>query len=768
MTNTETSPNMLNEALAYLQRGWPVIPIRLWQKDGKCQKQPLIKWEAYQDRLPTEDEVRGWWKKRPNAGIALVTGKISGVVVIDVEKDGPTAGLTPTVLSKTGGGGFHYFYKRPAVPVKNSVKEIAPLTDVRSDGGLIVLAPSLHGSGKRYEWVMPPDMAEFEELPKWILEKSRVAPEQKQQVNWGEFSSSTVPEGGRNASAAKYIGKILRDLSSDLWPTAGWTAVKEWNAQCCKPPLNEKELRATFKSIADRETRRREKNDEKSDTVAAQLVKYITDDPTSLLFHDEIGTPYVRLSVENRRETWSCTSTQCKRWLTKKYYDTTERPVSGGPVDTAIEVISGKAFYDGPEHPLRARIARAGDAIWYDLCDKDWRAVRITANGWSVENNPPTVFRRYSHQAAQVEPVEGGNVVDLLRFVNVRDPEQQILFLVCVVAFFIPNFPHPIPYIYGPQGSAKSTFSKIVRKMADPSRIEVVSMPKNEEQLTQMLAHHYLLFFDNVSGIPNASSDLLCRAVTGSGFSKRQLYTDDEDVIYTLLANVGINGIELAPSQPDLLERSVLFELERIAKKDRRQVREIEIEFEKELPRLLGAVFTAVSRALVLHPTVQVEELPRMADFTQWGCAIAESIGYTQKEFLDAYLRNIGQQNDAVIGEHIEASIIIDFMADKDEWTGSSSELLGILKETDPANAIELPKQANVFSRKLFALKTNFEEAGLQLNRSKGSKRIITIRKRGAAPKDAEGLFNSTESAMGATELPEMPPTQDDTDDISF
>ena len=258
--DNEATPNMLKEALSYLHQGWPVIPIELKQRGGKCEKKPLVHWEKYKNHLPTEYEVNVWWgNKYPNAGIALVTGTLSGIVVVDVEKDGPTAGLTPTVISKTGGGGFHYFYKHPGVTVKNSVKNIAPLTDVRGDGGLLVLAPSLHGSGKRYEWVVPPGMTDYADLPQWILEKSKSTTGETRQVDWKVFTASEIPAGERNATAAQYIGKILHDLSSELWQTAGWVSAKAWNTQFCKPPLDDKELRSVFDSIAGREEASRAK-----------------------------------------------------------------------------------------------------------------------------------------------------------------------------------------------------------------------------------------------------------------------------------------------------------------------------------------------------------------------------------------------------------------------------------------------------------------------------------------------------------------------------
>jgi hypothetical protein len=97
---------MLQEALTYLGRA-SIIPL------GR-DKRPLINWKEFQTRQATEEEVRGWFDKWPEANIGIVTGKISNVVVVDVEKGGSTEGLPETVVAKTGGGGWHYYYQYQA------------------------------------------------------------------------------------------------------------------------------------------------------------------------------------------------------------------------------------------------------------------------------------------------------------------------------------------------------------------------------------------------------------------------------------------------------------------------------------------------------------------------------------------------------------------------------------------------------------------------------------------------------------------------------
>src|SRR3989344_8457482 len=112
------------------------------------------------------------------------------------------------------------------------------------------------------------------------------------------------------------------------------------------------------------------------------------------------------------------------------------------------------------------------------------------------------------------------------------------------------------------------------------------------------MAHHACIFFDNVSHLSDHISDALCKAVTGDGFSKRELYSDEDDIIFSFRRCLGINGINIAARNPDLLERSILFELERVSPERRKQEHEILGEFEKERPRIVGSIFDAVVKAM--------------------------------------------------------------------------------------------------------------------------------------------------------------------------
>ena len=457
-----------------------------------------------------------------------------------------------------------------------------------------------------------------------------------------------------------------------------------------------------------------------------------------IFFHDDLSEPFVRIPINNHKEIWRCRSKQFKRYASKIFWDTYGKAMNSDALNTALNVIEGKACFDGSQHKLTTRVASSDGAFWYDLGDSEWQVVKITQNGWEIVTNPPILFKRYSHQQAQVLPVETGDIHKFLKFVNVSDEKQKFLLLVYIISCFIPGFAHPVINIYGSQGSAKSSLSGFLKKLIDPSATELLTLPNSSDGLVQMLSHHWFICFENVSQIYDWVSDSLCRAVTGAGFSKRELYTDDDDVIYSLKKCIAINGINLVASRPDLLERSILLELEMINKKNRKLEKVILADFQNEKAGLLGAIFTAVSRAMKICPSIKLTELPRMADFTVWGCAIAEAIGYSKEKFLEAYDHNINQQNSEVIIESPVASSLLEFMKDKSDWQMTATELFEELKITAANLKINIdkdkrfPKTPGALSKKINQLKPNLAAVGLDIQNGKeNGQRIIHIQKIG-------------------------------------
>jgi hypothetical protein len=124
--------------------------------------------------------------------------------------------------------------------------------------------------------------------------------------------------------------------------------------------------------------------------------------------------------------------------------------------------------------------------------------------------------------------------------------------------------PYPVIVLSSEQGSAKSTFSAILRALLDPDTAPLRALPREDRDLFIAASNGHVLAFDNVSGLPAWISDTLCRLATGGGFAVRQLYTDRDEVLFDAARPVILNGIEDIVTRPDLADRAVFLTLEPI------------------------------------------------------------------------------------------------------------------------------------------------------------------------------------------------------------
>ncbi len=718
-------------ALFYQSIGLNIIPVG-------ANKISLIKWEVYQNKRSTVEEINGWWEQWPDANIAVVTGKISGIVALDLDlKYGRTSKefqIPLTACARSGGGGEHFFFKYPTNSDIRSGSAISGLgVDIRAEGGYILLSPSVNDTGGLYEWIVPFESKDdLAQRPAWLRKAISNDSNEKKWLS----GKDGVSEGSRNEIMASFIGKILHDLSPELWNTAGWDSVVAQNKRNT-PPLIENELKSIWESIKKYHT-----DDMQKETKDNSLLNEICNREDVILFHDEQKDAYIALDISGHQEIWPCKGKSMKRLIASKSWEKNKKPLSSESIKSIVGVLEGKGCFEGKQIKLHNRVAWYNNDLWLDLTNEKWQTIKINKNGWEIIDKSPIIFKRYNHSQSQVIPTKNGDVKLFLNYINVTNQEHKLLLLVFLVSCFIPDFPHTLLVVFGAQGSSKTTLSKLTRLVADPSIIDVVALPDSQRELVQILAHHHFLFFDNVSHVSEDGSDTICKAITGSGFSKRELYENDEDIIYKFQRCIGINGINLVTIRPDLLERSLLIELERIDKEKRKQEKEIYTNFTKDLPYILGGVLDVLTRAIEIKPRLNVSNLPRMADWANWGCAISEALGYTKEEFLKAYENNINRQAEMLLNENIVATTLFLFMEDKLEWKGTATELLQRLYEKTSMDYFEKqekfwPKSAGSLSRRLNELSTYLKQIGILVTiNTTGQERYIQITKTSETKKE--------------------------------
>jgi hypothetical protein len=457
-----------------------------------------------------------------------------------------------------------------------------------------------------------------------------------------------------------------------------------------------------------------------------------------VLFKDEMDEAFVRIEMDKKKHIVKCESSRFEKYLHRLYWLETKELIGGENLSKIVKLISAKAEYGSTQFTLYNRIAFYDGDFWYDL--KEDKAIRCREGTWEIVEDVPVLFRSFQHQQKQFLPAtDGADVCKIMEHVRINDENQQILFLVWLVAAFIPEIPHPILVMFGEKGAAKSTTMRFTRSLIDPSKIDLLSLPHSNE-LPQQLFHHYAVFYDNVHRISRSVSDDLCRAVTGAGSSKRRLYTDDDDVIYKFRRVVAVNGINNVVQHADLLDRSILIELGRISKSDRKTEAVLNKTFERDKEMILGGVFNVLAEARRIYVDLDIKEYPRMADFAKWGYAIAEALGHGGEAFLKAYDTNINQQNEEVLENDSVANTICVLMEDNDDWEGTPTELFEeLLKiaEDSKINAKSMPKTPATLGRQISVVLSNLLESGIEITRVKDGPRrgrIYNIVKRSVAP----------------------------------
>jgi hypothetical protein len=399
------------------------------------------------------------------------------------------------------------------------------------------------------------------------------------------------------------------------------------------------------------------------------------------LFHAPDRTPYADLDIQGHRETWPVHSKGFRRWIARLYYEVEQGAPGSAALQSALNVIEAKADFEGPERIVHIRVGGLDGRLYLDLVDETWRAVEIDTTGWRVIDSPPVRFRRAAGMQPLPVPVSGGAIETLRSFLNVKSDADFVLVVAWALAALRNHGPYPVIALSGEQGSAKSTFCGIVRAVLDPNTAPLRALPREERDLFIAANNGHVLAFDNVSGLPPWLSDTLCRLATGGGFASRQLYTDQDEILFDAARPVILNGIEDFVTRPDLADRALLLTLEPIPETRRRPEAELLAAFEAERPRILGVLLDAVVTGLKRLPETRLEKLPRMADFALWAAA-CETAFWPAGTFCAAYSGNRDEAVDNVIDADPVASAVRSMMVGHPTWTGTASELLLVLSRT--------------------------------------------------------------------------------------
>jgi len=501
------------------------------------------------------------------------------------------------------------------------------------------------------------------------------------------------------------------------------TAFKKWN----EAPEQYREL--TYKKAVEKLAA--DKDDKEKDIREAKgmLEKGIAE-----LFTDQDGTPYVTIKNKNHLENWHIQSRQFTNFITKNVYEKTGKPPSKNIISSLQNIYSAKAMFEGKKYDVFLRVAYLDNSVYVDIGDSDWNILKISLEGIQIIQEPVVKFKRFRHMKPLIfdlnAEIEDINLI--LKHIPLQDEEDKILFKAYLPLLFLEKIPTTILILYGPQGSGKSMSLKFTRSLVDPSSLGMLSLGKDLKELVQQVGHHYLAYYDNVSYISKNFSDFFCRVVTGEGYSKRELYSDDEDIIYNYRRKVAINGINLPGQEADFLDRCLTIHLARINKKFRKTEEDLWASFEIDRPKITGAILKIVQKTLQKIKEIKVGYLPRMADYAKWGEAISQVLGEEPERFTNIYFNKIDKLNKEALEANPVGLCIAELMDNYDTWGGTPTELLDILTPIAVTLKIDKnpqwPKGSQVLTRKINEISSNLEDEGIKFEFGHtGKRRFIKL-----------------------------------------
>jgi hypothetical protein len=220
----------------------------------------------------------------------------------------------------------------------------------------------------------------------------------------------------------------------------------------------------------------------------------------------------------------------------------------------------------------------------------------------------------------------------------------------------------------------------MLRAVIDPHTTPLRAPPREERDLVIAATNAWAVVFDNLSSLPDWLSDALSRLATGTGFGTRELYTDDDEKLFSAARPIILNGIEEVITQPDLMDRAILIHLPSIKPAARRSEKVLRADFETIWPAVLGALCTAVTSALRPAEDVALAELPRMADFAVWVAAAAPALGWSATRFLEAYEANRRLAHETALDASLVAGPLRALLAENGgRWDGLLKDLLQAL-----------------------------------------------------------------------------------------
>ena len=359
---------------------------------------------------------------------------------------------------------------------------------------------------------------------------------------------------------------------------------------------------------------------EKSDAPKqASQSSFLVDLATSRcdLFCDPTGEAYASFvaahATGEHRETHRLRSKSFNLWLRLLFYAERNGAPSSEAMTSAVRTLMAKAHFDGDRRDVYLRTASTDGKIYLDMCDPQWRAIEIDAEGFRIVDEPPVHFRREAGMLAlpappapsKIDPKRG---IERLRDVlRLRDKRDFVVIAAWLLAALAGRSPYAVMIFLGEPGATKTSAAYAVRSIIDPNSSPLRAKPKDPHDVFVAATHSLVVGYNNLSSVPDWLSDTICVVSEGSGESRRELFTDADESLIIACAPFLLTGIENVVKRGDLAQRTLYVHLASVPDGKRMTEQTFKARFRGAHADLLGALCAAASVGLRNEKSLKLE-----------------------------------------------------------------------------------------------------------------------------------------------------------------
>lgn len=480
-----------------------------------------------------------------------------------------------------------------------------------------------------------------------------------------------------NSDYSYITGQTVSD-NSDKWDAADLYEEIQGDRIKAKKILDIMLKKVKKKSTSEKKSTN---NQSKRETAANLLISIIEESEYIELWKDQKQIPFITSTYERVRGNWSLYDDESIDsllrflWIQEKGRKTLTKETIKTVQSTLISITK----YESEAHYISAmRVGGNRKEIFIDIGDSSWDVVHITGTGWEISSGFQNRVRfvRSDGFLSLPRPELEGELSILKEILNIPDNDTYVLVVGWIIGCFDPLGPYPGMIINGPQGSAKSSMTRILKDMTDPHQAGLRRTPTKEADISIAAQNSRVLAYDNLSGLSTSLSDLFCTISTGAILTTRKLYTNSSETMLYFKQPWIMNGIDDIATRGDLADRAIILDLPPIPETKRKTEQEIEDLLKEQKPKIFTAICNAIQTAIKNYNQINLNQSPRMKDFIQWVTAAEESLDVPGGLFLFAYQANKESYQDG-IADHDSLICFIDsvLLSNRIYWKGTSSEL---------------------------------------------------------------------------------------------